>query len=132
MASNEKSTSDRDVIKYGVVHRSKDLLSTIYIAKDAATALVEWKQRWAGKKLPKSGAAIDELDSIIEAMTCIHEVGRRQAGRVSPVPYVLEAFEARRKSDMKNQTPRDNDQFTSESMQRINDFVGSRGENLGS
>ncbi|KAL7527896.1 hypothetical protein ACHAWF_002355 [Thalassiosira exigua] len=107
------------------VNAAKDaarLLDVISMCEPVAAALTEVKDKHA-RKLTKSGVA--DLDLLVAALGRIHDEGRRETSKVSPVGYVVKGY------DMHKAAEREKEERSrpwlgtkeSEAMWRVRNFV---------
>ena len=98
----------------------KNLLDIVSETESAASALAEFRTKRANT-LAKSD--VQDLDVLIEALKCIHEKGRRQVSKVSPIGNLLQGYDKNRRANKENEETRPYYSSTSDAMWKVQQFV---------
>jgi len=98
MVAAKKKSKVNLVIDTDNAKRSKRLLDTIEGAKYAIDVLADIKEKYAGKKL--SGGALNDIQLVIDALSCLYEDGQQNTAKVSNTPYLLHAYKKRKAAEL--------------------------------
>ena len=99
---------------------ARRLLDTLTEVKHIATALEEFTNNY-GDKLPKS--AVNNLNLLSKSANHIHQQGRREVAKVSPVGNLLQSYDKCVKSDRQKEPPRPAHIKLSDSMWRVTNML---------
>jgi len=92
--STAKSGGNGIEIDGDTVKKSQSLLEIISQTKNAATALIDFRDKYA-ELLGHNDKS--QLNLIISALDFVYDFGRKQTARVSPVGYLLPAYDWRKR-----------------------------------
>lgn len=120
VSKSNKSKAKPVSINSDAAKAARNLLDTIYEAKNVADALADFTNK-RKNTLPNND--VKELQLMVDALNGIFDQGRHQTAKVSKVPYVHRAYE-KYKSD-KDKKEGEYTGRLSKSIRKLKQFVGS-------